>query len=179
MKALAARVDAFNAAIGRGIALVIFVMIGVIMYETVARYFFNAPTPWAHDVSGWLQVGYVFLGGAFALQRGYLVRVDILYIHMPPRLQAVVDLTISSALFGTFAVVMIWKGSEFAALALRMGEISSTGIWKGPVYPAKFMVPIGVVLLTAAWLARCVRQVLRLIDPASVEPEADSQQVGQ
>lgn len=178
MRRLAAGIDACNAAIGRTIALLIFVMIGVIMYETIARYFFNAPTPWAHDISSWLQVGYIFLGGAFALQRGFLVRVDIIYAQLPVRTQAVIDLTVSTFLFGFFAYVMIWKSSELAYLAFKMGEISSTGAWRGPVYPAKFMIPIGMVLLTVSWLARCMRQILRLIDPTSIEPEVDAQIAG-
>ena len=178
MRRLAAGIDACNAAIGRAISLLIFVMIGVIMYETIARYFFNAPTPWAHDISGWLQVGYVFLGGAFALHRGFLVRVDVIYTNLGTRWQAIIDLTISTVLFGCFAYVMIWKSSEFAYLAFKMGEISSNGSWRGPVYPAKFMIPIGMVMLTTAWLERCMRQILRLIDPTSIEPEIDAQIAG-
>ncbi len=178
MRRIAAGIDACNAVIGRSISLLIFVMIGVIMYETIARYFFNAPTPWAHDISGWLQVGYVFLGGAFALQRGFLVRVDIIYAHLSLRAQALIDLTVSTVLFGFFSCVIIWKSSEFAYLAFQMGEVSSTGVWSGPVYPAKFMIPIGMVLLTASWLARCMRQILRLIDPTSIEPEVGAQVAG-
>ncbi len=79
------RLDAANEAIGRAVSLLIFVMIAVVMYETVGRYFFNAPTPWAHETSGWLQVAYIFLGGAFALQRDYLVRVDLIYGRLSRR----------------------------------------------------------------------------------------------
>jgi TRAP-type mannitol/chloroaromatic compound transport system permease small subunit len=160
---LLVRVEAVNAAVGRALALAIFVMIAVIMYEVVARYFFNAPTPWAQDVSRWLQVAYVFLGGAYALQRGYFVRVDILFTRLPPRGRALIDLTVSTALFACFAAVIVWKGVEFAHQSYRMGEISATGGWRGPVWPAKFMVPIGMVLLTLAWLTHIARQALVLL----------------
>lgn len=166
-------VDRVNGAIGRLVSLAIFVMIGVIMIEIVARYFLNAPTPWAHDVSRWLQVAYVFLGGAFALQRGYLVRVDVLYASLPPRVQALIDLFVSTVFFGCFAVVMIWKGTDLALQSLAMNEVSATGAWRGPVWPAKFMVPIGMALLTLAWLARMAEQALRLIDPRKVDVSTD------
>ena len=68
-----------------------------------------------------------------------------------------------TGLFGVFAAVMIWKGLDFAYMSFRMGEISPTGAWDGPVYPAKFMIPIGMILISLAWLTRSCRLVLFLI----------------
>lgn len=178
MRELSSRIDALNATIGRAVSFLIFIMIGAIIYEVVARFFFNAPTPWAHDVSGWLQVGYVFLGGAWALQRGFLVRVDVLYQEFPVRVQALIDLTLSTVLFAVFAYIMIKHGTAFAYKSFEMGEISANGAWRGKVYPAKFMIPIGMALMSLSWFARCVRQTIRLIDPNAIEPEAESGTAG-
>jgi TRAP-type mannitol/chloroaromatic compound transport system permease small subunit len=156
--------DTIGEWIGRTVALAIFLMIGIVCYEIIARYFFNAPTRWVHDASGWLQVAYVFLGGAFALQRGYFVRVDLFYARMSARTQAWVDVTLSTTLFALFATVMIWKGLGLAMSSYNMGEISSTGTWQGPVWPAKFMVPIGVALLSLAWISRVGRQLVLLAE---------------
>lgn len=169
LKSLAAGIDALSTAIGRIIALLIFPMIVIIGFEAVSRYFFNAPTAWAQDVSGWLQVAYIFLGAAFALKRGYLVRVDILYGRFGPQTQAVIDLTVSTVLFVSFATVMVWKGLDFALASYRMGETSSSGMWEGPLYPAKFMVPIGMLLLSLAWIAQICRSALRLLGDKSTE----------
>ena len=102
------------------------------------------------------------LGGAYALQRGYFVRVDVFYTKLTPRMQAWIDVTISTALFVLFASVLIWRGFALAITSYEMNEISSTGIWNGPVWPAKFMVPIGMLLLSVAWFTRVARQVLLL-----------------
>jgi TRAP-type mannitol/chloroaromatic compound transport system permease small subunit len=155
-------IDRVIAGIGRIVSLSIFLLIGIVMYEVVARYFFNAPTRWAYDTSGWFQVAYVFLGGAYALQRGYLVRVDVFYTRMTPRVQAWVDVTISTVLFALFASVLIWRGFALAIASYEMNEVSSTGSWNGPAWPAKFMIPIGMLLLSVAWFARIARQVLFL-----------------
>lgn len=154
--------DAIAEWIGRLVALAIFLMIAIVVLEVVSRYFFNAPTKWVYDTSGWLQVGYIFLGGAFALQRGYFVRVDLFYGRMSPRAQAWVDVTLSTALFALFAGAMLWKGLGLALSSYQMGEISSTGTWQGPVWPAKFMIPIGVALLSLAWISRVGRQLILL-----------------
>lgn len=171
-------VHALNAVLGRAASLLIFVMIAVIMYETLARYFFNAPTAWAHDLSSWLQVGYVFIGGAYALQKGYFVRVDVFYASMSPRAQAIIDLTVGTVLFACFASAMIWKGSMLAMQSLSMGETSSSGVWNGPVWPAKFMVPAGMVLLSIAWLARICQQIPRLVDPGAPSPDDQETRAG-
>lgn len=157
--------------VGRAIVPLIFVMIAVIMTEVLGRYFIGRPTPWAYDVSGWLQVAYIFLGGAYALQRGYMVRVDLVFGVLPPRACALIDLTLGSVLFAAFAWVMIVRGFAFALTSLAMGETSSTGVWQGPVWPAKFLVPLGMILLSLSWLAHCARQLARLIDPSTVGEE--------
>jgi TRAP-type mannitol/chloroaromatic compound transport system permease small subunit len=163
LKRTAAGIDAFGTAIGRAVSLLIFVMIAIIAIEVVSRYFFNRPTVWVQDFSGWLQVAYIFLGAPFALRRGYFVRVDVLYERFGPRFRAMVDVTLGTALFACFAAVLIWKGIDFAHQSYRMGEVSSSGMWQGSVYPAKFLVPIGMILLSLAWLAQIIRQILFLM----------------
>jgi TRAP-type mannitol/chloroaromatic compound transport system permease small subunit len=173
LKRLAAAIDAFGTLLGRAVSYLIFVMIAIIAIEVVARYFFNQPTRWVQDVSGWLQVAYVFLGAAFALKHGYLVRVDVAFMHFGARGRALVDLTVSTVLFVCFAAVLIWKGFEFGYASYRMGEVSPSAMWAGPVYPSKFFVPIGMVLLSLAWVAHLCRQMLVLLGepPESAETE--------
>lgn len=165
MLALVGWIDALGAWLGRAVSYLVFGMIGVIMYEIVARYFFNAPTFWGQDVSGWLQVAYVFLGGAYALQKGYFVRVDMVFERFSPKTQAVIDLTLSTVLFCCFATVMIWRGWDLAVQSWDMAETSATGGWNGRVWPAKFLVPIGVALLALAWFAHLVRRVRTTFGP--------------
>lgn len=171
LKRIVAGIDALGSVIGRAVSLLIFIMIAIIAVEVVSRYFFNRPTAWAQDFSGWLQVAYIFLGAPFALKQGYMVRVDVLYGRFSPRGQAIVDVTLSTALFVCFAAVLVWKGFDFAWQSYRMGETSASGVWQGPVYPAKFLVPIGMVLLSLAWMAQIIRQILFLMgDESAIEP---------
>src|SRR5215207_3142333 len=116
-------IEGFVEVVGRIVSLGIFLLIGVVMYEVLARYFFNLPTRWTYDMSGWLQVAYVFLGGAYALQKGYFVRVDVFYAHASSRTQAWIDLTFSTVLFGLFAGVLAWRGFVLAMASYAMNEI--------------------------------------------------------
>lgn len=175
---LAAVIDAVNARIGVVVAYIVFLIMGIIGYEVVMRTFFNQPTAWVHDVSGWAQVFYVFLGGAWALQKGYFVRVDVLYKKFPIRVQAAIELFIGSALMAMFAYVMIDKGLDFGLQSLRVGETSANGTWNGRVWPAKLVLPLGMCLLSLAWISRAIRASIRLIDPSQIAAEEDVEAAG-
>ena len=175
---LASIIDAINAKIGAVVAYLAYVIMAIIGYEVVTRTFFNKPTAWVHDLSGWLLVFYVFLGGAWALQKGYFVRVDVAYMHFPARVQAAIDLFVGTALMVLFAWVMITKGFEFGMRSYNVGETSANGSWEGRVWPAKLIMPVGMILLSLAWASRAIRAAIRLIDPKSVSAEEDSEATG-
>lgn len=94
-------------------------------------------------------------------------------------MQAAIDQFVSTALIAVFAWIMVTKGWDLAFKSYVMGEVSSNGAWEGRVYPAKFMIPLGMFLLSLSWLARCIRQAIRLVDPDALEPEADPGGAGQ
>lgn len=175
---LASVIDSINARIGTVAAYLAYVIMAIIGYEVVTRTFFNKPTAWVHDLSGWLLVFYVFLGGAWALQKGYFVRVDIAYMHFPARVQAAIDLIVGTTLMALFAWVMITKGFEFGMRSFNVGETSANGSWKGRVWPAKLIMPVGMALLSLAWASRAIRAAIRLIDPNSVSVEEEAGATG-
>lgn len=178
MEKVAAAIERLNAAIGRLVSLLIFVIIAVILYEVIARSLLNSPTRWAHDVSGWIQVVYVFLGGAWALQRGYFVRVDIVFQSFRPKIQAAIDLVLGTALMGVFAYVMIGEGWGFFMKAYTLGEVSNTGAWSGPVWPSKIVIPIGMSLLALAWIARSIRAIAVFFKDPAPEDDDDMKVIG-
>lgn len=178
LRSLASGIDAVNAKIGLVAAYLVYVIIAIIVFEIVMRSFFNQPTTWVHDTSGWLQVFYIFLGGAWALHRGYLVRVDVLYQNFPIRVQAFIDLFITTTLMAVFCYIMITRGFDFAMRAYDTGEVPMSGAWKGPVWPAKAVIVVGMTLLSLAWLSRAIRAGIRLFDPTAIESEDDVEAAG-
>jgi len=159
MDFLISAIDNLVSWLGRITQYLVLVMIAVIIFEAAARYIFNAPTQWSYDVTGWILVAYVFLGGGFAVQQGYLVRVDILFERMSPKSKALVDLFLSSSLIILFGGALIWYGGIFAIKSFLTNELSPSGVWNGPVFPAKFMVPLGTSFLLLAWTSHILQQV--------------------
>src|SRR5690349_7619170 len=62
-----------------------------LVYEVVARYFFNAPTVWAYDVTFITYGTFFMLGSAYTLQRSGHIRTDSYYASWSPRTQGMVD----------------------------------------------------------------------------------------
>jgi TRAP-type mannitol/chloroaromatic compound transport system permease small subunit len=157
--------DRFVEAIGRTVSLLVLVIIAIVSLEMVLRFVFNRPTPWAHELSAWFQVALVFLGGGYAFNKGQFVRIDVVHMRMSPRAKAIVDLTLGSVLLGLFAGAMIWHGTDLAWQSFRMGEVSATGGWSGPVFIAKGLVPLGGILLVMAWISHMLKQLVILFEP--------------
>lgn len=149
--------DSLIAGLGRIAALLILAIIATMVFEMVMRGVFGMSTPWAGDVSSWLLVGVIFLGGPWALANGNFVRVDAVFGVFPARVKALIDSTISTALFALFAYVLIDFGGDLALRSFQIGETSATGSWNGPVWVSKALVPLGTVILSLAWLSHLVK----------------------
>lgn len=153
--------DAIGEWIGWLVALAILMMIGIIILEIVARHAFDPSTDLIYGTKGWLQAGLLFVGGAFALQRGFFVGSSN---RLSPRTQAWIDVALSTALFALIAGAVIWKVPDLA-----MGSPSSLGAEQGPVWPAGVVVAVAVVLLGLAWISRVGRQLILLGRPDAAE----------
>ncbi len=84
-------VEAFNRVVGRLIMLLVFVMIGVLLYSSISRTAFNLPLIWVVEISQFMLVGYFLLGGAYSMQMGAHVRMDLFYAKWAPRKRAFTD----------------------------------------------------------------------------------------
>ena len=67
LKALLKTIDATSEWSGKLVALMFYAMVGVLVWEVVVRYAFNAPTIWAHGISVRIFAAYAILAGAYVL----------------------------------------------------------------------------------------------------------------
>jgi len=76
-------VEALNYRIGRMAMYLLFVLAGVLLWSTIAKAFFRPPL-WTQEMAQFTMVGYFVLGGAYALQMGANVRMDLIYTRSEP-----------------------------------------------------------------------------------------------
>ena len=163
---LAGAIDAITRVAGKAIAWLIIPMVLSLVWEVVARYFFDAPTIWAYDMTFMLYGTFFMVGSAWTLQRGGHIRTDVYYGQWSHRTQARVDLVCYVVLFFPALVVFAWLGGEFFWKSFQQNERIVTSPWLPIVWPFKFVIPLSAVLLVLQGVAECIRCWSRAFGPA-------------
>lgn len=149
--------DSFSRWSGKVLALLIVVMIGIVIFEVVARYLFNRPTSWALEAVTMVFGTYMICGGAFALFKQAHVAMDIFYMRWSDRTKAIVDAAtypIATFFFG----LILWKSWVYGIESIQMNEHALT-VWAPPLYHWKMTVPLGILLLMLQQLADFIRNL--------------------
>ena len=154
--------DRASVFIGRVTMMLIVCLTGVMLYEVVLRYVFEAPTLWANELSLWI-AGFIFLcAGLYAMQQRSHIRIFLLYDICPRWLQRFFD-CISSLLIVAFAFFLIYGGYGEALDKLHRWETFGTAF--DPPIPATLKPTVLIVVALVA-----VQSVINLISDWNAEP---------
>lgn len=137
-------VEALNYRVGRVAMYLIYAMMGILLYSSISKTFFT-PALWTLETAQFVMVAYYILGGAYSLQMGSHVRMDLAYSHWSPRTRVVVDLfTVFFLLF--YLGVLFYGGVSSTHYALEYGE-QSYSAWAPPMAPIKLIMCFGILLM--------------------------------
>jgi TRAP-type mannitol/chloroaromatic compound transport system permease small subunit len=150
-------VDCLNRGVGRLIMYLVFVMMGLLLYSSFSRTVLNSPLMWGVEMSQFMLVSYYLLGGAYAMQMGAHVRMDLFYSRWTPRTQALVDaITILFLIF--FLVTLLLGGISSTQYALQYGQRNYSA-WAPPLAPIKIIMCIGILLMLLQAVATFFKDV--------------------
>ncbi|MFA7423812.1 MAG: TRAP transporter small permease subunit [Desulfosarcinaceae bacterium] len=167
MKSVLRIVDKISDWSGRATSFLIYVGILMLAFEVISRYFFNAPTVWAHGYTQRLFGSYFVLVGAYTLLKDGHVRVDIIYQRFSLRVRAALDI-VNYALLVLWCVVLVKEGVTFFAKSFSIREADEMAL-AHPVYPIKFLLVVGVVLILLQGLSRLTTSCLTLVKGVKYE----------
>lgn len=154
--------DRISVFLGRVTMIMIVLLTGVMLYEVVLRYVFEAPTLWANELSLWI-AGFVFLtAGLYAMQQRSHIRIFLLYDICPRWLQRVFD-CIATVLIILFAAALIYGGYGEALDKLHRWETFGTAF--DPPIPATLKPAVLIIVALVA-----VQAVINLISDWNAEP---------
>lgn len=142
---------------GRLFAWITLASVFILTYEVVARYFFRAPTRWAHDTSTLLFGVLYVTTGAYALYTRNHVGVDVIYARLRPRARAIMDVA-TFVFFLLFVGAFFWYGWGFFLDSFGRREFSLNN-QDIPIYPAKFAIPLGTALMLVQGFAKFIRDL--------------------
>lgn len=127
-------------------------------YEVVMRYIFNMPTIWVHEASFLLFGMQYLMTGAYAMLHGAHVRVDILYVKLPPRGRAGIDI-FTSVFFFIFVLALMGTSWTFFVSSYGMNEITLE-TWGIQYWPVKLLMFTGAILLTLAGISKLIKDIM-------------------
>ena len=162
-------IDRLSMWTGKTFAWCILILTFAVSYEVFVRYALGTPTAWAYDVS-YIMYGALFMmAGAYTVSRDGHVRADVIYRLWPPRVQAMVDLTLYILFYFPGVLALIYSGYVFAEMSWMFKETSVYSPASIPIYQLKALIPIAGVVLAlqgVSELVRCVRCIRTGVWPA-------------
>lgn len=147
----------FNTRVGKIMEYAIFLMIAIMLIETVSRTIFNSPTAWS------IELGKYVLGTYFTIGAGYIllceghVRMDALYSRVSAKRRAIFD--IATVFTAIVYLIVVLRGSIDAALYSLRWNQHTTSAWASPLSPIKVIVAVGVSLLLLQVIALFIRDL--------------------
>jgi TRAP-type mannitol/chloroaromatic compound transport system permease small subunit len=134
-------------------------------YGVGRRYLLHRPEPYSYELSTMLLVACVVFAVAGLQRYKRHLRVDFIANFLPATVQnALIDIV--TPILGLFYVVVItWKSLDNALYSMSIWETSQSS-WEEPLFPVKFLVPIGMALLClvlASQLSRGIASLARYI----------------
>lgn len=147
MAAVITGIDAFSRWVGLLVCWLTLPLIGVMVFEIVARYAFTAPTVWAYDLSRMFYGAMFILGAGYALSKGVHVRSDFLYRAWSIRTQGRVDLALYLLCFIPTMIIFVYVSGEWAWKSVVREERGMDTAWMPLLGPIKSALPFGIALL--------------------------------
>jgi TRAP-type mannitol/chloroaromatic compound transport system permease small subunit len=103
---------------------------------------------------------YYILGGAYSMQMGEHVRMDLFYGSWSDRTKAWMDaITIFFLIF--YLIILLYGGIESTSYALQYGERSPTA-WRPQMAPIKIIMCFGIVLMLLQAISTFFKDVAKL-----------------
>jgi TRAP-type mannitol/chloroaromatic compound transport system permease small subunit len=138
-------VDAVNRLVGRLAMYLIFAMMGVLLFSSGSRTFFDTSHIWIVETAQFMLAAYYLLGGGYSMQLHSHVRMDLLYSRWSPRARALADaLTAGFLIF--YLVVLLMGALSSTQYALEYGQKNYSS-WAPPLAPIKITMTVGIVLM--------------------------------
>jgi len=138
-------VDAVNRRVGKLVLYLVFVMMGILLFSSISRTFFNIPHVWVMEMAQFTMAAYYLLGGGYSMQLKSHVRMDVLYEQWSPKKQATVD-ALTSGFLIFYLVVLLYGAISSTQYAIEYGQ-KNYSTWGPPMAPIKVIMTIGILLM--------------------------------
>jgi TRAP-type mannitol/chloroaromatic compound transport system permease small subunit len=163
-------IDAVTGFIGYHVRWLILVAVIVSAVNAVIRKVFDTSSNAWLELQ-WLVFGAVFLlAAAYTLRKNAHVRIDVLSSMLSKRARDIIDLLGHLLMLAPMTVIILWLSYPYFIESFTDGEVSNNagGL---PVWPAKFLIFAGFLLLFLQMISEVIKRAAVLMgvidDPAA------------
>ncbi len=151
-------VDAVSRVVGRFAMYMIFAMIGLLLYSSIMKTLF-LPVIWTLELAQFSMAAYYLLGGAYSMQLGSHVRMDLVYGRWSPKGKGFVD-SITAFCLVFYLGMLLYGSFSSTGYALQYGETSYSS-WAPYMAPIKIVMAFGIALMLLQAIAAFFRDLAR------------------
>lgn len=139
-------------------SLLMVILVVMVCYEVVRRYFFNAPTIWGLEFTTFIFGVHFVMGYGYTEHFDGHVRVDIFSSRFPKKLQDIlyIILTIGVTL-PLVALLCIWAWDN-AITSTKIFEALSSA-WAPPIWPVKLLMALGFTFLFLQVFSNLIKRI--------------------
>ena len=127
------------------------------------RFVLNNPSMWVLETSMMLGATIYVLGWSYVHRHRGHIRVDVFYMHLPPRGQAVVDIIGQLLFFFPLFIVFTYSAFDWAGEAWAVNEKMVKTYWYPPFAPLRTLIALASVLLLFQGAANFFRDFYLLV----------------
>jgi len=153
-------VDLVCTKVGRFTMYTVFLMMGILVLSFVTRNIINFPLMWIIEMAQFTMTAYYFLGGAYSMQMGDHVRMDLFYGNLSERGKAKMDIFTSAFLL--FYLVTLLIGSVSSLIYTIETKQKLFTAWAPYVWPIKVLMLTGILLMLLQTLSMVFKDIAKL-----------------
>ena len=138
-------VDYVSTKIGRLAMYLIFLMIGTLLLSSITRNILHIPLSWTVELAQFTLPAYYLLGGAYSMQLGDHVRMDLFYDRLSEINKARMDVVTSFCLL-FYLVTLLYGSISSLEYAIEYNQRKFSQ-WNPSMIPIKIIMLFGIVLM--------------------------------
>ena len=132
-------------------------MIGLSVYNVIARYVFSRSLLWADEVTVYAMIALAYLGAVVAAWRNIEIRMDILANLLPARILRPLHI-LQQATIALLCGWIVWQTLPYIQLARKIRMRSdASGL---PLWPINAVIPVSLALIALIAAVRLGRLLL-------------------
>jgi TRAP-type mannitol/chloroaromatic compound transport system permease small subunit len=155
------------------------ILMVLVTFEVTMRYVFTRPTLWGYELHVMIAASTYMLAFAYTHLHRAHVRVDMIYAHLPLRVQALIDFLGTLLLFFPFIFLLSYVAWGYMFKAWATSEKMAITGWYPPAAPLRTMVLYGLCLFALQAIAHFFRDSYQMIKGKPYDPEYISADKGQ